>query len=90
MKCCGMPGVESPIVMWLNLDLLPCTIRWLLHVLFWAIIWATYIKNIGKFKKKVLHEFPCESKIFVYGWLYFIYNKYKHLKDNKYNFMKKN
>ena len=28
-------------------------------------------------------------KIFVYGWLYFIYNKYKHLRDNKYNFMKK-
>ena len=30
------------------------------------------------------------NQIFVYGWLYFIYNKYKHLKDNKYNFMKKN
>ena len=48
----------------------------------------TKVKNIGKFKEKVLHEFPCESKS-LYGWLYSIYNKYKHLEDNKYNFMKK-
>ena len=37
------PGLDSCIVMWLNSDLLPWTGRWLLHVLFWAIIWAGYI-----------------------------------------------
>ena len=47
----------------------------------------TKVENIGKFKEKVLHEFPCESNLYI--WLAILYNKYKHLRDNKYNFMKK-
>ena len=47
----------------------------------------TKVKNIGKFKEKVLHESPCESKsLYMAGY---IYNKHRHLRDNKYNFMKK-
>ena len=37
-------GLDSCIVMWLNSDLLACTVRWLLHVLFRVIIWASYSK----------------------------------------------
>ena len=49
----------------------------------------TKVKNIGKYKEKVLHEFPCESKsLYIAGYTLFIV-KYKHLRDNKYNFMKK-
>ena len=33
----------------------------------------TKVKNIGKFKEKVLHEFPCESKsLYMDGYTLFI------------------
>ena len=33
----------------------------------------TKVKNIGKFKEKVLHEFPCESKsLYMPGYTLFI------------------
>ena len=49
----------------------------------------TKVKNIGKLKRESTTWISLWIKIFVYGWLYFTYNKYKHLRDNKYNFMKK-